>query len=131
MSGMSADHRKEAITHEVNTEDLQKWLWFASLTKDTWDKYDQNGRWTHDDNVAVQHLGWQMLRPPGSQFYDLYSLRRSSGDGPLLFKQMLRAAEHDPYAAKAVGILTAQRMEHPEVKFNFLPSEKKVDKNPF
>lgn len=130
MRAMSNGDRAEANAHEISADRLQTWLWHASSVKHAWEKYDEQKRWSHDDNVAVQHLGWAMIRPPMSEFYDLYSLHNAQKPWEV-FVHLLQAADHDPYAAKAVGILTAQRLKCPNVKFLYLPPEGKIDQNPF
>ena len=101
----------------TTAEALQKWLWQCAAAG--WDPTGGVGsNWTHDDNMAVQHLGWMIAVPPGSTHFDMFSLR--SGVGPkAAMKTIVDAAPFDPYCAKAVALLGKQRLLHPEVRFAF------------
>ncbi len=104
--------------HATTAEALQKWLWQCAAVG--WDPTGGvGGNWTHDDNMAVQHLGWMIVVPPGSAHFDLFSLR--PGIGPkATMKQIVDAAPFDPYCAKAVALLSKQRLLYPDIKFVFV-----------
>ena len=103
--------------HATTAGALQKWLWQCAAVG--WDPTGGvGGNWTHDDNMAVQHLGWMIVVPPGSAHFDLFSLR--PGIGPkAVMKQIVDAAPFDPYCAKAVALLGKQRLLYPDIKFAF------------
>ena len=105
------------LPHAATSEALQKWLWQCAAAG--WDPTGGVGsNWTHDDNMAVQHLGWMIAVPPGSTYFDLFSLR--SGVGPkVVMKTIIDAAPFDPYCAKAVALLGKQRLLYPDIKFAF------------
>lgn len=69
--------------------------------------------------MAVQHLGWMIAQPPGSKYYDLFVLKR----GMIPHKVMdtiVDMSAVDPNCAKAVAMLTKQRLLFPNVKFAFM-----------
>ena len=103
--------------HATTAEALQKWLWQCAAAG--WDPTGGVGSsWTHDDNMAVQHLGWMIAVPPGSTHFDLFSL--CAGVGPkAVMKNIIDAAPLDPYCAKAVALLGKQRLLYPDIKFAF------------
>jgi hypothetical protein len=107
----------EGISHEAAVDALQKWIWQCILAG--WTPGQGNSeRWGHDDNMAVQQRGWMIASPPGSDVLDLFSLKR--GVNPHEFMpSIVAAAPIDPHCAKAVGVLGAQRLKHPEYKFAF------------
>lgn len=107
----------EAPDHAVNAEALQKWLWQCVAAG--WDPTGGvDSHWSHDDNMAVQHLGWMIVVPPGSAHFDLFSLRLSIGPKAMM-KQIVDAAPLDPYCAKVVALLGKQRLLYPNIKFAF------------
>lgn len=108
----------EAPDHAVSAEALQKWLWQCVAAG--WDPTGNNdGHWSHDDNMAVQHLGWMIAMPPTSKHFDLFSLRPNVRPHQIM-KSIIDAAPIDPYCAKAVALLGKQRVLHPNVKFAFI-----------
>lgn len=109
--------RSPENAHAASVEALQRWLWNCAAAGWTLTG-DAPGTWSHDDNMAVQHLGWMIAKPPGSPLYDLFSLTRASPAACM--KVLLSAAATDPYCAKAVVLLTQQRLLHPTVKFAYL-----------
>ena len=105
----------EAPDHAVNAEALQKWLWQCVAAG--WNPIEGfDGRWTHDDNMAVQHLGWMIAMSPNSQHFDLFSLIPGVRAASIM-KTIIKAASVDPLCAKAVALLGKQRLLYPNVKF--------------
>lgn len=105
-----------ALSHEVAAEALQRWLW--SCVAAGWDpSLRENPRWTHEDNNEAQKLGWMIAQPPGSGHLDLFSLGRLSPAD--LMRHIVSMAPHLPLCAKAVMVLSAQRLENPNIRFNF------------
>lgn len=116
MSGL-----KPELVHQESAEKLQRWLYHCALNG--WSPTPMNDvRWTHDDNVAVQHLGWMIAKPPHSPYYDLFVIR-SPVAASVMMQTIVRMVDVDPLCAKAVAILIGQRMQHPEVKFSYLSKE--------
>ena len=108
----------EAPDHAVNAEALQKWLWQCVAAG--WDPIGGvDSHWTHDDNMAVLHLGWMIAMPPGSGHFDLFSLRPGVRASAIM-KTIIAAAPIDPLCAKAVALLGKQRVLHPNTKFAFV-----------
>lgn len=103
----------EGTNHAVNAEALQLLLWQCMATGGV------DHRWTHDDNMAVQHLGWMIAMPPGSGHFDLFSLRPNVRASAIM-KTIIDAASVDPLCAKAVALLGKQRVLHPNTKFAFV-----------
>ena len=105
------------LGHEATAEALQKWLW--QCIAGGWKPLsDGDIRWTHDDNMAVQHLGWMIAKPPLSEHFDLFSLLVGVSSASIMTK-IVDAAPIDPLCAKAVSLLAAQRLKFPDVKFAF------------
>lgn len=105
-----------ALSHELAAEALQRWLW--SCVAAGWDpSLRENPRWTHEDNNEAQKLGWMIVQPPGSGYLDLFSVGRLSPAD--LMRRIVSMAPLSPLCAKAVMVLSAQRLEHPNVRFNF------------
>ena len=99
-------------------EALQKWLWQCVAAG--WDPTGGvDSHWSHDDNMAVQHLGWMIAMPPGSGHFDLFSLRPGVRASSVM-KTIIDAASVDPLCAKAVALLGKQRVLHPNTKFAFV-----------
>jgi len=78
------------------------------------EKAGASDRWTHDDNMAVQHLGWGMYTvtapDTNDRRYTLVSLdRRLSGND--VFNRIKQVAPLCPLCSKALGILTAQKLK--------------------
>ena len=69
--------------------------------------------------MAVQHLGWMIAMPPGSGYFDLFSLRPGVRASSIM-KTIIDAASVDPLCAKAVALLGKQRVLHPNTKFAFV-----------
>ena len=103
--------------YSVNADALQKWLWNLAATG--WTPTGDNLRWSHDDNMAVQHLGWMIVNVPGSPYLDLFTLRPGATPQGVM-KTIANAATLDPMCAKAVAVLGGQRLKHPEVQFNYM-----------
>jgi hypothetical protein len=102
----------------VSAEALQKWLWQCVAAG--WDPTGGvDSHWSHDDNMAVQHLGWMIAMPPGSEHFDLFSLRPGVRASSVM-KTIIDAASVDPLCAKAVALLGKQRVLHPNTKFAFV-----------
>ena len=108
----------EGPNHVVNAEALQRWLWqCVAAGLDPTGGVDH--RWTHDDNMAVQHLGWMIAMPPGSGHFDLFSLRPNVR-ASVIMNAIIAAAPIDPLCAKAVALLGKQRVLYPNTKFAFV-----------
>ena len=108
----------EAPDHAVSAEALQKWLWQCVAAG--WDPTGGvDTHWSHDDNMSVQHLGWMIAMPPGSAYFDLFSLR-SGVRASEIMKKIIDAASVDPLCAKAVALLGKQRVLYPNAKFAFI-----------
>ena len=108
----------EAPGHTASAEALQKWLW--QCVKAGWDPTGGvDSHWSHDDNMAAQHLGWMIAMPPGSGHFDLFSLRPGVRASTVM-KTIIDAASVDPLCAKAVALLGKQRVLHPNTKFAFV-----------
>ena len=104
--------------HEEVSHALQRWLW--SCLAAGWNPAQPESHvWSHDENQQAMSLGWMISQPPGSQHVDLFSLRPAIPACEIM-DTLIRAAPVDPLAARAVAVLTAQRLKHPNVKFNFL-----------
>ena len=107
-----------APNHAASAEALQRWLWRCLAAG--WNPLgDHDPRWTHDDNMAVQHLGWMIATPPQSQHFDLFSLRQGV-HVPSIMAKIVSAAPIDPLCAKAVALLGSQRLKFPDIKFAFV-----------
>lgn len=120
MSSMSGTTRAsgEAALHRriAERERIQLWLW--QHARDGWVPIPQ--RWTHEDNEEAQKLGWMIIELP-SKGADLFSL---DGRPPSEIMSSITAMAHlIPVCAKALGILTAQKLAHPDEAFNFLSSK--------
>ena len=108
----------EVPDHAVSARALQKWLWQCVAAG--WDPTGGvDSHWSHDDNMAVQHLGWMIAMPPGSGHFDLFSLRLGVRASSVM-KTIIDAASVDPLCAKAVALLGKQRVLHPNTKFAFV-----------
>lgn len=104
------------LEHELAADALQRWLWGCIAAG--WDPtLKDNPQWSHDDNIEAQSLGWMIAQPPGSKHLDLFSLRRLSPYQTM--QHIVSMAPVSPLCAKAVMVLSAQRLEHPNIKFNF------------
>lgn len=71
-----------------------------------------DGRWTHEDNDAVAGYGW-MLVMDTSGVYQLLNRGRSLHDRQEpddMFARMEKLAPVDPFCAKAVALLIAQKL---------------------
>ena len=107
----------KVLDHAVNAEALQKWLWQCVAAG--WDPAGGvDSHWSHDDNMAAQHLGWMIAMPPGSEHFDLFSLRPGVRASTVM-KTIIGAASIDPLCAKAVTLLGQQRILYPNIKFSF------------
>lgn len=103
--------------HAADVERLQRWLWAA--VKSGWSPTaPKNSRWSHDDNMAAQPLGWMIVTPPNSTFLALMSLKPRV-TAQELYKNIAEMAPIHPLCAKAFAVLTAQRLEHPTRKFEY------------
>lgn len=106
--------------HEASADALQRWLWQCLAAG--WNPLGGTDPvWSHDDNMAVQHLGWMIAKPPNSPFYELFSLHSHVHPSSIM-KKIVSAAPIDPICAKAVAILGAQRLTHPQIKFAYAES---------
>lgn len=118
----SQAHQTRAVPaappHNASAEALQRWLWQRVAAG--WNPSGgDSSRWSHDDNMKVQHLGWMIASPPGSPHFDLFSLRPGT-KASVLMRSIVNSAQIDPICAKAVAVLGAQRVLHPDVKFAFM-----------
>lgn len=77
-----------------------------------------DARWSHDDNTEAMALGWMIAQPPGSEHLDLFSLKQDR-TARMFMDEIVRLAPIHPLCARAVVILSAQRIKHPNIKFNF------------
>lgn len=103
--------------HTVAREKLQQWLWMC--VENGWiPTAPKTNRWSHDDNMEAQPLGWMIVTPPNSSFLALMSLnpRTTSQE---LYKNIANMAPIHPLCAKAFAVLTAQQLEHPTRKFEY------------
>lgn len=62
-----------------------------------------------------------IAKPPNSPFYELFSLYPNIHP-VIIMKKIVSAAPIDPICAKAVAILGAQRLTHPQIKFAYAES---------
>lgn len=85
-----------------------------------------NPRWTHEDNQMALRLGWCLAAnpygnstktDPKSALLDIISYSHATPHE--VFLRIQQGAELDPLLAKALSILTAQRLLHPEVLFAY------------
>lgn len=115
MRGMPDPPR--ASKHEVSAEALQSWIW--NCVAAGWDPSQLSvERWSHDDNqMAMQH-GWMISQPPNSAHVDLFSLRTNTTPAQVM-TLLVKLAPIDPLAARAVAMLTAQRLKYPDIKFAY------------
>ena len=114
---MQQPQRTVMPPHATTAEALQKWLWQCAAAG--WDPTGGVGsNWSHDDNMAVQHLGWMIAKPPGSDYYELFVLRQ--GHPSHMMKRIIDAAPIDPLCAKAVALLGKQRVLFPNVNFAYV-----------
>lgn len=114
-----------ANLHAQGVDALQRWIWQCVVAG--WDPMGDPGDfWSHDDNLAVQHLRWALIRTPHSELYDLVCLDWGLSPSQT-YKAIVRMAPVDNYCAKAVSILSKQRLMFPEYRFAFL--ERSHDKN--
>lgn len=117
MRSMPNPPRTEGLTHEVAVDALQKWLWQAVAAG--WDPSNpDSGHWSHDDNLKAMQLGWMISQAPNSEYVDLFSLKQGVKAHDVM-KAIVRAATIDPVCAKAVTVLTAQKLKFPDVRFAF------------
>lgn len=88
----------------------------AEFQRDLWayidhvnERMSRDGRWTHDDNMAVQHLGWALYKVEGER-YVLITLNRK-----LSYEETIRRIRHMavlcPLHQKALAILAAQTLK--------------------
>lgn len=104
--------------HEVAVKALQAWIW--ACVAQGWDITKPNDtRWTHEDNMAAAQLGWMIANPPHSPYLDLFCITRDGMKPHEMMKRIIRSAPIDPLCAKAVMVLSALRLQHPDVKFAF------------
>lgn len=95
MSELSADHR----------EKIQKYIWHVATLG--WNPLHAD-RWSHEDNQAMQPYGILMYADPNGK-YQLYSLRERVSERELI-DRITRLAPICPYCAKAVVLLSIQRL---------------------
>ena len=109
--------RTEGSEHEVAVVALQKWLWACVAAG--WDPTNPaSGGWSHDDNLDAMQLGWMISQPPGSGHLDLFSLRKGFSPAQLM-QQIVSLAHINPVCARAVVVLSAQKLKFPNIKFAF------------
>lgn len=65
--------------------------------------------------MEAQALGWMIAKAPGEQLYELYSLRRDVLSHELMPK-IIKMAALDPLCAKAITLLSAQKLQNPDSK---------------
>lgn len=96
---------------------LQKWIHTALISG--WNPVGETpGRWTREDNEAVAQYGFAILQLPNSPLYDVFSLVRDVKPKDV-FKRVVHSVGENPIFAKAVGLLAAQRLTHPNHKFMY------------
>lgn len=120
MSNLPRNPRTTALgtSHEEASLALQRWIW--SCLGAGWDPTrPTNTVWSHDDNQQAMARGWMISQPPGSPHLDLYSLDRYKTP-PAIMKTLIAGAPIDSLCAKAVATLSAQRLAHPDIKFNYM-----------
>lgn len=103
------------------TAALQKWLWTCLAAG--WDPTDPattSTSWSHDDNMEASRRGWMIAQPPGNniQHVDLFSLKRGTFAHSIM-EQIIKGASVDPLCAKAVTVLSAQKLRFPNQRFAF------------
>lgn len=99
---------------------IQKWLWACASNGYTSPLANTDPtRWSHDDNTAATQLGWMIAESPTTKTLDLYSLRQHVHPREVM-QQIIALAPLDPLAARALTVLTAERMKRPNVRFTFL-----------
>lgn len=85
--------------------------WFWMLADYDFDYVDPP-RWTHDDNRQAQTYGFAILAVPGltgGLRYTVVSLTRHTKVQDVEHK-IVKLAPIDPLCAKALGVLTAQKL---------------------
>lgn len=105
--------------HDLAAEALQQWLW-ACINRGWKPTHPSESdlHWHHEDNMEASRLGWMMVRPPGSPFYDLFDLQQRRSPH-VLAKLIADMAPISPLCAKALTILTAQCLSNPYKKFRY------------
>jgi len=104
------DHYRVAVA-------LQKWIHTALLSG--WNPVGETpGRWTREDNEAVAKYGFAILQLPNSPLYDVFSLVQNQSPTNV-FRLMIKRVGEDSLFAKAVGLLSAQRLTYPNQKFMY------------
>ena len=65
----------------------------------------------------MQH-GWMISQPPSSEHLDLFSLKRGVTPAQIM-QEIVSLAPIHPVCARAVIVLTAQKLKYPNIKFAF------------
>lgn len=125
MSAMPKPPRTDGEDHEKAAVALQRWIWSGLAAG--WNPAasgEASGRWTLEDNQEAMPRGWMISNPPNSEHLDLFSLRRGQSANDIM-KTLIKGAPVDPLCAKAVAVLSAQRLKHTHINFAFARENKK------
>lgn len=103
---------------EEVTRALQLWLWVQ--VGSGWRPFAgiDAAVWSAEDSEQSMGLGWMIAQPPECPWVDLYSLSRSVPAWKVM-EQIRESASIIPLCAKALAVLTAQKLKHPNVRFNY------------
>lgn len=112
MRGMS-DLTREAIDDEFRNK-IQRTLWI-DVVSGRWTP--ATPRWTHDDNMDAQPLGWMILQLPSGRL-DLISLNPAAKPKEI-FEAITQLSLINPLCAKAISVLAADKFKYPESKYSF------------
>lgn len=94
---------------EAVIDAMRRWFW--ALAQSDFD-FSDPPRWTHDDNRQAQTYGFMILAVPevkGALRYAVVPLTRHTKAQDVEHK-IVKLAPIDPLCAKALGILTAQKL---------------------
>lgn len=94
---------------EAVIEAMRRWFW--ALAQNDFD-FSDPPRWTHDDNRQAQTYGFAIVAVPGAKdalCYAVVSLTCHTKVQDIEHK-IAKLAPIDPLCAKALGIITAQKL---------------------
>ena len=110
MRPLSDTSRTASFNEDEALAELQLYLW--ERAKRGWNPMHPNSpHWSFDDNTQSQALGWIIAQSPGTDggALELIGLDRHQSREQL-FETISRMANIDPICAKALRVLTAQKL---------------------
>ena len=120
----SLPDKDRGYSDEEVTRALQLWLWVQ--VGSGWKPFADIDTtvWSAEDNEQATGLGWLIAQSPGNAWLDMYSLSRSVPAWKIM-EQIRESASIIPICAKALAVMTAQKLRYPNTRFNYeqVPSE--------